>query len=122
MTANQRVFQALKSVGIPGTKVAWEDGHAPAIPWFTYGRNNKASGHKTKRGWLKADDVNYAEFPRYYACLYMKENDPELLSAFTDAVSSLDGAFDPKSESWLQSEGCWEYRFEFTLLPERKED
>lgn len=111
MTDDARVFQALSAVGIPGTKHAWSVGKAPQLPWFVYWRN--------AGGWMFADGVNYQLMPRYVAELYVRENDPAIVDAFEDAVRSI-GPF-TRREAWLDSEGCMQYRFQFTLPPEKEE-
>ena len=93
MTDDARVFQALSAVGIPGTKHAWSVGKAPPLPWFVYWRSTG--------GWTFADGVNYQLMPRYVAELS--------IGPFT------------RREAWLDSEGCTQYRFQFTLPPEKED-
>lgn len=112
MTDKARVFAALSAVGIPGVEDGWTVGKAPPLPWFTYSRR--------RGGITKADNRNYTRMPRFAAELYVKENDPALVAAFEDAVASLCPSFEPYEE-WLDSEGCKQYRYEFTLLPEKEE-
>lgn len=109
MTDDARVFTALKETGLKGTKSAWPLGNAPPLPWFTYQR--------TRGGDIYADNDNYIEFPHYAAELYIKENDPDLVRAFRRAVRTLGPC--SQREEWLDSEGCYVYRFQFTLTPER---
>ena len=112
MTDDERVYKTLATVGVPGTKDAWSVGKAPPLPWFVYERR--------KGGITKADNRNYHTMPRYTARLYVKENDPDLVAAFEDAVGSLCASFEPH-RNWVESEGCMEHLYLFTLLPLKEE-
>lgn len=109
MTEDALVFQTLTGMtGLPGAKLAWALGEAPSLPWFVYYRDRK--------GELHADNDNYFILPRYKAELYIKENDPELVNAFEEAVSTL-GPYRHR-EVWLDSENCTMHTFTFTLTEE----
>ena len=83
-----------------------------------------ASGAVTLKSLLEEmtdpDANTYLPSPRYTARLYVKENDPDLVSAFEDAVGSLCASFEPHRE-WVESEGCMEHLYLFTLLPLKEE-
>ena len=111
MTDDARVFARLLTTGLRGTKHAWSVGKAPPLPWFVYYRANG--------GWTFGDGKNYYLMPRYVAELYVKENSPELVASFEQAVAAL-GPFSYR-EAWLDSEGCTQHRWSFTLLPEKEE-
>ena len=105
MTNDDFVFSTLLAVGIPGTRSAWQLGKAPPLPWFVYVR---ASG-----GEVFADNDNFDLLPRYRAELYIRENDPDLIASFEDAVRQL-GPFRHR-ESWLADENCQMHSYTFTL-------
>ncbi len=107
MTPDSLVYQTLTSVGIPGTKWAYQEGQAPPLPWFVYMRR--------KEGELHADDETYAIVPHYRAELYMRENDPDLRERFEEAISSL-GPY-TAYESWVPSEQCLMVSYDFTYHP-----
>jgi len=109
MTPDEEVFAALKASGLPGTKLAWQVGKAPPLPWFVYMRD--------KGGELFADDSNYERMVRFRAELYMKENDPATRAAFESAVSSV-GPFS-SVESWIPSESCYMVAYTFTHHPHK---
>ena len=104
MTPDKAVYDALRASGLPGTKVAWEEGGAPPLPWFTYTRK--------KKGDVFAEDSNYAALPRYEADLYMRENDPAVREAFEEAVASI-GPY-TAYETWIPTEQCLEVSYAFT--------
>lgn len=112
MTDDALVFTTLKSLtGLPGTKDAWPYGnsvHVPPLPWFVYRREKKGEFH--------ADNDNYFLMPRYRAELYIRENDPDLVREFEQAVSTL-GSYRHR-EDWLESENCAMHTFTFTLTKE----
>ena len=109
MTEDALVFSTLTAMtGLPGTKFAWAYGSVPPLPWFVYYRDRK--------GEFIADNDNYFLMPRYKAELYIKENDPELVSVFEDAVSTL-GPYKHR-DVWLDSENCTMHTFTFTLTEE----
>lgn len=112
MTDDARVFSTLKDLtGLPGTKRAWPYGskQIPPLPWFVYYRNKKGEVH--------ADNDNYYLIPRYTAELYIKEDDPELVDVFKDAVKTL-GPYRHHDGVWLESENCMMHTFTFTLTKE----
>lgn len=104
MTPDKFVFSTLLSSGIPGTKVSWQEGHAPPLPWFTYQRK--------KKGEVFAEDGNYSALPRYEADLYIRENDTEVREAFEEAVASI-GPY-TAYETWIPTEQCLEVSYAFT--------
>lgn len=109
MTEDALVFSTLSGMtNLPGTKLAWPIGDVPSLPWFVYYRDRKGEVH--------ADNDNYFLMPRYKAELYIKENDPELVDAFEEAVSTL-GPYRHR-ETWLDSENCTMHTFTFTLTEE----
>lgn len=109
MTNNALVYNTLKDLtGLPGTLRAWPYGHVPPLPWFVY--------YPAPKGEVHADNDNYFLMPRYKAELYIKENDPELVSVFEDAVSTL-GPYKHR-DVWLDSENCTMHTFTFTLTEE----
>lgn len=109
MTEDALVYATLTGLtGLPGTKDSWPYGHVPALPWFVYLRDRK--------GELHADNDNYYLMSRYKAELYIRENDPELVRVFADAVSTL-GPYRHR-ETWLDSENCTMHTFTFTLTEE----
>lgn len=110
MTEEALVFQTLTGMtGLPGTKLAWPYGSdIPPLPWFVYYKNRKGEFH--------ADNDNYYLMPRYTAELYIRENDPELVRTFAEAVSTL-GSYRHR-EDWLESENCTMHTFTFTLTEE----
>ena len=105
MTSDDIVYATLSEVGIPGTRSAWQLGEAPPLPWFVYVRANG--------GEVFADNDTFDPLPRYRAELYSRENDPDLVLAFEDAVRKL-GAFRHR-ESWLSEENCQMHSYTFTL-------
>lgn len=109
MTEEALVFSTLSGLtGLPGTKDAWPFGEVPSLPWFVYYRDKKGEFH--------ADNDNYYLMPRYKAELYIRENDPELVTAFEEAVSTL-GTYRHR-DMWLESENCMMHTFTFTLTEE----
>lgn len=109
MTEDALVYNTLKDLtGLPGTRRAWPFGQVPPLPWFVYYRDRKGEVH--------ADNDNYFLIPRYKVELYTKENDPELVSIFMDAISTL-GPYRHR-ETWLDSENCTMHTFTFTLTEE----
>lgn len=109
MTDDALVYSTLTGMtGLPGAKLAWPFGTVPSLPWFVYYRDKKGEFH--------ADNDNYFIMPRYKAELYIRENDPELVSAFEEAVSTL-GTYRHR-ETWLDSENCTMHIFTFTLSEE----
>lgn len=109
MTDDARVFSTLADLtGLPGTRYAWPYGKVPSLPWFVYLRDRK--------GELHADNDNYYLMPRYRAELYLRENDPELVRTFEEAVATL-GPYRHR-EAWLESENCTMHTFTFTLTEE----
>lgn len=104
MTPDQHVFAILKESGIPGTKVAYQEGDAPPLPWFVYMR---------KRGGVTfAENSNYGALPRYEVELYQKENDPEIRQRLEDAIASI-GPF-TFYEEWIPTEQCICTTYSFT--------
>lgn len=104
MTPDKFVFQKLKESGLPGVKVAWQEGHAPPLPWFTY---------KRKRGGdLFADDSNYSKLPRYEVELYQRENDPETRELLEERIAEI-GPF-TAYETWIPTEQCLCTTYSFT--------
>ena len=109
MTEDALVFSTLTGMtGLPGTRLAWPYGGAPSLPWFVYYRDRKGEVH--------ADNDNYFLMPRYKAELYIKENDPELVKSFEEAVSTL-GSYRHR-ETWIDGENCTMHTFTFTLTEE----
>lgn len=109
MTDDARVYSTLTAMtGLPGAKFAWPYGEVPPLPWFVY--------HKERKGEFIADNENYFLMPRYTAELYIKENDPELVRAFEEAVSTL-GTYRHR-ETWIDGENCTMHSFTFTLTEE----
>lgn len=105
MTPNEVVYQTVSGVGIPGTYAAYQEGSAPALPWFVYIRE--------RGGEVYADDSNYATLPRYRVELYMAERDSDLIASVGEAIG---GRFGPYStdESWILSEHVLMVSYEFT--------
>jgi hypothetical protein len=111
MNPDKVVFEALSSSGIPGTKVAYQEGHAPPLPFFVY---------LTRRGGdLFACDTNYAKVQRYRAELYQRENDPELRERFEAAIASL-GPY-TAYETWIPTEQCLMTSYDFSFDIDRQE-
>lgn len=110
MSPDTYVFQALSSCGIPGTKVAFQEGGAPPLPWFVYMKRRGKD--------LFADDGNFSKIQRYRAELYQRENDPDLQDRFEEAVASL-GPY-TAYEEWIPTEQCivTYYDFSFPKPPE----
>lgn len=109
MTDDARVYSTLSDMtGLPGSKYSWPYGRVPPLPWFVY--------YRDKRGEVHADNDTYCTVPRYIAELYMRENDPELVDAFAEAVQTL-GAYRHR-DVWLESENCTMHTFTFTLTEE----
>lgn len=104
MTPDSAVFGILKTSGIPGVKVAWQEGHAPPLPWFTYSRK--------RGGDLFADDSNYSLLPRYEVELYQRENDPEVRERLEAAIATM-GPF-TAYETWIPTEQCLCTTYAFT--------
>lgn len=104
MTPDKEVYEALSASGIPGTKVAWQEGMAPPLPWFTYQRKRK--------GEVFAENSNYSALPRYEAELYIRENDTGVREAFEEAVASI-GPY-TAYETWIPTEQCLEVSYAFT--------
>lgn len=105
MDSDDLVFSTLSEVGIPGTRSAWQLGKAPPLPWFVYLRANG--------GEFFADNDTTEPLPRYRAELYIRENDPDLVRAFEEAVRRL-GTFRHR-QSWLAEENCQMHSYTFTL-------
>ena len=111
MTDDAFVFTTLRdATGLPGTELAWPFGKAPSLPWFVYMHD--------RGGETFAENDNYHIMPRYRAELYIRENDPDLVKAFEDAVRSL-GPFRHR-ESWIDNENCQMHSFTFTLTRKEK--
>lgn len=105
MTPDEYVFEHLSAAGIPGTKLAYQEGEAPPLPWFVYlDRRGKD---------LFACDINYAKVQRYRAELYMRENDPDLIKRFEEAVASI-GPY-TSYETWVPTEQCLEIQYDFSF-------
>lgn len=109
MTDNERVYRTLRDMtGLPGTKDSWAYGHVPPLPWFVY--------TPQKKGEVFADNDHYLIVPRYKADLYTRENDPELVEAFAEAVRTL-GPYRHYSV-WIESENCMMHSYTFSLTKE----
>lgn len=105
MNADSHVFRVLSSSGLNGTKIAYQEGHAPPLPWFVY-------MHRRGKD-LFACDTNYAKVQRYRAELYMRENDPEVRERFEQAVSQL-GPY-TSYETWIPTEQCLMVSYDFSF-------
>lgn len=111
MTDDAYVFRVLtEQTGLPGTKLAWPYGKAPTLPWFVYMRD--------RGGETFAENDNYHILPRYKAELYIRENDPDLVEAFENAVREI-GPYVHR-ESWIDNENCVMHSFTFTLTKKEK--
>ena len=108
MTPDSIVYQTLLTSGIPGTKVAYQEGQAPPLPWFVYFRR--------RGGNLYADGTNWTNIPRYRAELYQRENDPEIRERFEEAIAQL-GPY-TSYESWIETESCMMTVYDFTYHPD----
>ena len=100
-----RVFEALSASGIPGAYVAFQEGHAPPLPWFTY--------MERRGGEVFANDTNYSKVQLFRAELYQRENDPELRRTFEEAVASI-GPFKSYT-TWIPTEQCLMTSYDFSL-------
>lgn len=109
MTDDERVYKTLRDLtGLPGAKYSFAYGHVPPLPWFVY--------LPEKKGEVFADNDYYLTVPRYRAELYIKENDPEIVDGFAEAVRSL-GPYRHR-EVWLDSENCMMHSYTFSLTKE----
>ena len=110
MNPDKEVFQALLKSGLRGTKRAWQEGHAPPLPWFVYMRR--------MGGEVMADDSNFAELPRYCVELYQREDDPSVREAIEGAMRSADGIGPYTAyEDWIPTEQCLMTSYYFTFHP-----
>ena len=105
MTPFVRVYEALCSAGIPGTYVAYQEGKAPPLPWFTY--------MERRGGEVFASDTNYSKVQHFRAELYQRENDPELRESFEAAVASL-GPYKSYT-TWIPTEQCLMTSYDFSV-------
>lgn len=112
MTSDERLFTELTRV-CPGTYVAWPIGKAPALPWFTYKRQNG--------GEVFAGNANYGLLPRYRVELLFKEKDPVLVRDFEEALTRL-GTWKLYDADYMDGENCIEHDYRLTLLPNREEE
>lgn len=110
MSPDKTVFKALLRSGLPGTKYAWQEGHAPPLPWFVYMRR--------RGGEVLADDSNYSELPRYRVELYQREDDPSVREALEEVLRSED-CIGPYTtyEDWIPTEQCLMTTYYFTFHP-----
>lgn len=100
-----KVYQALSASGIPGTYIAYQEGHAPPLPWFTY---------MERRGReFFASDTNYSKVQRFRAELYQRENDPQLRETFEAAVASI-GPYTSYT-TWIPTEQCLMTSYDFSI-------
>ena len=105
MSKDSVVFERLSSTGIQGTRLAYQEGHAPPLPWFVYMQRRGKD--------LFACDTNYAKVQRYRAELYMRENDPEVRQMFEEAVASI-GPY-TSYETWIPTEQCLMVSYDFSF-------
>lgn len=109
MTDDERVYTTLHDLtGLPGAKHSFPYGHVPSLPWFVYA--------KEKKGEVFADNDNYLTVARYRAELYIRENDPDIIDVFAEAVRTL-GPYRHRSD-WLESENCIMHSYTFSLTKE----
>lgn len=105
MNTDAIVFERLSASGIPGAKLAFQEGHAPPLPFFVY---------LERRGLeVFANNENFAKIQRYRAELYQRENDPDLRERFEAAVASI-GPF-KSYEEWVPTEQCLMTTYDFSI-------
>lgn len=106
MTSDQRVYQCVKATGIPGTKLAYPEGDAPAAPFFVYEVDDF--------GETFADDGNWASTPRYRVELLERYGDAELETEVFDALRA---EFGPVKvyEDWDTEDHCKVTSYYFTI-------
>ena len=95
--SGERVFDAMNCVGIPIARGAWPKDKAPNLPWAVYRMDSV--------GAFEADDVNYAEVPRWEVDLYQKTVDPSLEQAIEEAITNEFGPYE-RYEQWMNDENC----------------
>lgn len=81
MSSDGRVFAALSSSGVPGTRAPWAHDQRAEYPRFDY--------HATSGGEFIAGGTVYAALPRYEATLRMTEWDADLIADFSAAVAKV---------------------------------
>ena len=104
MGPDKELFKKLKESGLPGAKMGWPLGQAPALPWFTYQR--------IKGGEVHMDNHNYARMWRYQVDLYQADLDDELRDAFEELLDDI-GPF-KSHEAWIETENCWVTSYSLT--------
>ena len=105
MITDNDVFKALSKSGIPGTKHAWPEGGAPALPWFTY--------ELTDDGLVAADNCNYSHLPVYRASLYEEYPDADVESDFEDVMADEFGPF-TREEYFIEDENAYMTTYTFS--------
>lgn len=97
MTNDERIAKCLTALGLPGTKLAYPEGDAPAPPFFVYGIDSS--------GEFYADDANWIDLPRYRVELLEKYGDADLESKVLQALQT---AFGPVAtyEDWDETDHC----------------
>lgn len=111
MTHDEALYRVLSDV-CPGRKYAWQTGQdIPPLPWFTYTPRRGSE--------MYADEGLYAVLPKYQVELFLKENDPDTVARFRDALSSI-GTFAVYDDGYLESEGCIHITFDFSLQPHKE--
>jgi len=105
MTCDEFVYTTLTRV-CPGTYIAYDQGHAPALPWFAYSPR--------RGGEVFADDENYSRLPRYRVELLFKEMDKDLIARFEEALSQL-GTWSLYLSDYLETERCLYHDYRLSL-------
>lgn len=103
----KQVFEVLKKTGIPVAHMAFEKGKAPALPFMVYIQGETYGFY--------ADDSNYHNYAEFTVELYQQPTSRQTEEKLEAALSEL-GAWSRDEEIWIESEGCIETIYHFTVF------
>ncbi len=101
----EEIYKVLKSTGLKGTYMCWQEGQAPQLPWFTYRLSNPTS--------VNADNIVWTDIEQFRAEFYMKVIDLKLISKIKDIITDNFGTYS-YDEAYLPQEKCFVVSFTFT--------
>lgn len=109
--AYEHVYQTILSCGIPGTLEAYPVGQVPELPWFVYLLDDD--------GGFPADDIDFAEVPRFRVELYETSRDADLESSIADTIRATYGPVRIMPE-YIPDENVRMVAYEFAFTPKEE--
>ena len=102
--SEQQLFELLEASGLPVVYYAWPKDQAPAMPYLCYLVAYSAN--------FAADGAVYQEITHYQIELYTPSKNPQVEAQVENA---LQGIFWEKTETWIDTEQCFQILYEIEV-------